>query len=131
MICDICHAEIHVGDWPFCDVGGGHSRGTNTVVADDVPGGFVVENGFDRPTRFDSKSDHQRALAARGLELRVKNAGPEDKIISRWDTVDLDAAKTLLERGPQARRERADRWPLATEPITVTVGGVITSKDLA
>jgi len=126
LTCDTCHAELQIGDFPFCP----HGRGANTVVADDVPGGFVVENGFDRPTRFDSKSDHVRALAARGLEMRVKNAGPDDKIISRWDTVDLDAAKALLERGPQARREKADRWPLATEPITVTVGGVITSKDL-
>lgn len=117
MNCDICGAEIQIGDWAFCP----HGRGANTVIPDDVPGGFVVENGFDRPTRFDSHSAHLRALADRGLEPRVKNAGPDDHHIRRWDTVDLDGAAALLSRGPSAIRERNDRrWPKADVPITVT-----------
>ena len=125
-VCEKCGTVLDIGMWPFCP----HERGANAVVPDDVPGGFVVENGFAQPTRFDSKSAHRQALADRGLEMAVRHAGPDDKICPRWDTVDLDAAKALLERGPQAIREKRDRWPRATEPITVTLAGTIRQKDL-
>ena len=78
MICEDCGQHIDVGAWPFCP----HGRSTLAVVPDDVPGGFIVENGFDRPMRFDSHSAHERALADRGLEIRAKNAGPDDKLLS-------------------------------------------------
>jgi hypothetical protein len=104
--------------------------GANSVVPDDVPGGFVAENGFDQPRTFHSKSAHRAALAAEGLEIRAKWAGEHDRHLTRWDTVDLDAAKTLLERGPQARREKQQRWPNATTPITVTEVGTFTRKDV-
>jgi hypothetical protein len=126
MICEKCQNEIPLGGWPWCP----HEKGANAVVPDSVPGGFVAENGFAEPRRFDSKSAHAKALAAEGYEIRAKNAGEHDKQCPRWDTVDLDAAKTLLERGPQARREKAKRWPNATTPITVTEGESFTLKDL-
>jgi hypothetical protein len=44
----------------------------------------VVENGFDQPTKFYSRSEHRAALAKRGLEIRAKWAGPHDKVMSRW-----------------------------------------------
>lgn len=124
MICEKCGHALEIGDFPFCP----HPKGAQAVVGDDVPGGFIVENGFNEPRTFYSKSEHQKALAERGLEMRVKNAGPDDKIISRWDTVDLDAARTLLERGPQARREKIDRANDAV--ITVTELDSFTGKDL-
>jgi hypothetical protein len=71
--------------------------------------------------KFHSRSEHAQALAARGLEIRAKNAGPLDKICPRWDTVDLDAAATLVQRGVQAAKAKNDRAKLAAEyPITVT-----------
>lgn len=126
MTCEKCGHEMRVGDYPFCP----HARGTANVIGDDIPGGMVVENGFAEPIRVYSHSEHRRRLAAEGLEIRAKWAGEHDKIMTRWDTVDLEAAKTLLERGPQARREKADRWKGANTPITVIDGETFTVKDL-
>ncbi len=105
-----------------------HGRGVNTVVQDSVEGGFWAENGFSEPRKFYSRSEHLKALAAAGLEMRVKHAGPDDKIISRWDTVDLEAAATLVQRGTQARRAKLDRSQDAV--ITVTELDSFTGKDL-
>jgi hypothetical protein len=93
-----------------------------------VPGGFTVENGFSEPRTFYSKSEHQRALAAENCEARPY-WHPGDKHLTRWDTVDLDAARTLLERGSQARSERraAQLEPAA---ITVTEVGSFRESDL-
>lgn len=97
MTCDQCGHVLEVSDWPFCP----HGRGLNNVIADEVPGGFVVENGFDQPTRFFSKREHIRALAEKGLEIKAKWAGPNDKHLTRWDAVDaytLAAATSLVGR---------------------------------
>lgn len=102
--CPECGAELTVGDFPFCP----HGSGSFTNIPDDVPGGFVVENGFDTPQRFYSHSEHEAALAARGCEIRAYHKGPLDKIMSNWaaGTVDLDAAAQLVMRGEQAREEK-------------------------
>jgi hypothetical protein len=126
VICEKCQQRYEISDWPFCP----HGRGAGTVVPDDVPGGFVVENGFSEPRKFYSRSEHERALAAEGLEIRAKNAGPDDKICRPWHTVNLEDAKVLLERGAQARREKQTRWKDASLPITVTDGESFTGKDL-
>ncbi len=45
--------------------------------------------------------EHIRALAEKGLEIKVRWAGPHDRHVSRWDAVDaytLAAAKSLVER---------------------------------
>jgi len=97
VTCDRCGVEMEVGAWPFCP----HGKGLNNVIADEVPGGFVVENGFDQPTRFFSKREHIRALAEKGLEIKAKWAGPNDKHLTRWDAVDaytLAAAASLVGR---------------------------------
>jgi hypothetical protein len=115
MICDECGEEVRIGDWPFCP----HGPSTLTVVPDDVPGGFIAENGFDVPTRFDSHSAHVRALAERGLEIRAKNAGPDDRICPRWDTVDLDGAAQLVCRGRSARPQPRDPpLPISVRDVT-------------
>ena len=114
-----------VGAWPWCP----HGAGTNAITRDEIPGGQFFENGWAEPKKFYSHSEHRAALAAEGLEIRAKWV-PGDKHLTRWDTVDLDAAKTLLERGPQARREKLSRWPNATIPITTTDGGTFREKDL-
>lgn len=79
------------------------------VAGDDVPGGFWAENGFDRPRLFHSKSEHRKALAAEGLEIRVKWAGPHDKHVTRWDAVSqhqLDAATKLVSRTANKHEEK-------------------------
>jgi hypothetical protein len=98
MVCDDCGSELTVGSWPYCP----HGRGLAHVISDDVPGGFVVENGFETPQRFYSKSEHRRALAQNGYEIRAKWAGPLDKHLTNWASMDqytLDAAKALVLRG--------------------------------
>lgn len=124
MTCDECGVELAIGDYPFCP----HGRSTLATIPDDVPGGFIVENGFEQPTRFDSHSAHEQALAQRGYEVRAKWAGPEDTHLTRWDTVDLDGARMLLERGGQARREKQKDPPI---PITVReITGSVKARDI-
>ncbi len=110
MTCEKCGHEMQIADFPFCP----HDRATTAIVSDDIPGGMVVENGFDTPQKFYSHSEHRAALAARGLEIRAKWAGPHDKIMSRWDAPDaytLDAAAQLVTRTKQ---------PKGDIPIAVT-----------
>jgi putative FmdB family regulatory protein len=45
------------------------------VIADHVPGGFVVENIGHRPMKFESKSEMKRELDRRGLEQKVRHVG--------------------------------------------------------
>jgi len=125
VTCEACGYELHIGDYPFCP----HGRGQHGVQPDDVPGGFWAENGFSEPRQFFSRSAHERALAAEGCEIRAKWAGPEDKHLTRWDTVDLEAAKSLLERGSQARAARRQK-ALGDAPITRENGGPIRYGDL-
>ena len=127
MTCEKCGHELQVGDFPFCP----HPRGSQAVIGDEIPGGQVFENGFDTPRRFYSHSEHRAALAAEGLEIRAKWAGEHDRYLTRWDTVDLDAAAALVSRGVEARRAKQQRWAQATIPITVTDGEAFTGKDLA
>jgi hypothetical protein len=96
--CDRCGALVTLGAWPFCPHGEGHSA----VIPDDVPGGFTVENGFDSPRTFYSRKAHRDALAAEGMTIRAKWAGPNDKYLTRWDVPSqktLDDARILLSRG--------------------------------
>ena len=121
--CDVCKQVVELGSWPWCP----HERGSNAIEPDDVPGGFVVENGFPEEVRFYSHSAHRAALAARGLEIRAKYAGEHDKHLKRWDAPtakSLEDARVLLERGTQARDARREhRASLdaakAAFPITV------------
>lgn len=132
MTCDRCFKPIDVG---------AHGEGVcpyerrshvTAVHGDDIPGGLWVENGFPHPIKVYSHSEHRAKLAANGYEHRVKNAGPDDKHVMRWDTVDLEGAAALVTRGVQARAAKnAERWPDATIPITITDGGVVRQKDLA
>lgn len=85
-------------------------------------GGFWAENGFERPTFFESKKAHEKALAARGMEIKAKWAGPHDKIMSNWaagiDAQTLQNAAELLTRGKVTVEHAPD--PREEFPITVT-----------
>ena len=78
FLCEHCHSETFALQWnydppPICCehpmTEGSRSSSTVQIITDTVPGGFVVENGFDQPTRFDSKSEHRAALAAKGFRI--------------------------------------------------------------
>lgn len=103
--CPACGVELHVGDFPFCP----HGKGMSAAIPDDVPGGFTVENGFDRPRVFYSKTEHLRALKEEGCELRPKWAGPLDRHLTNWaagiDPYTLDAATALVSRRSRSQTD--------------------------
>lgn len=68
------------------------------AVPDDVPGGFTVENGFSSPQRFYSKSAHKAALDREGMQMAPRWV-PGSKHLTRWVSVDLEAATALVSRG--------------------------------
>jgi hypothetical protein len=75
--CVTCHGERRHLSWNYdpapvcCDqpMTLGTSNGTIQIITDDVPGGFVVENGFTNPRKFYSKSEHRKALAENGCRI--------------------------------------------------------------
>lgn len=131
MVCEECGHELTVGSWPYCPHG---APGKFGVVPDEVPGGFWAENGFAERRKFYSHSEHERALAREGCEIRAKWAGPQDRIMTNWaaatDAQTLANAAVLVGRGAEARAARHQRWPRATEAVTVTPAGTFTGKDL-
>lgn len=124
--CDRCGTEYGIGDSPWCR--DGHRRSTRAVHQDSVEGGFWAENGFDRPTYFESKKAHRDALAAKGLTINAKYAGDGyEQHLTNWaagmDAKTLENARVLLERGTkrEADSERARLAAVSAEfPITVT-----------
>jgi hypothetical protein len=125
--CESCGELMRPGDWPFCPHG---QPGKFSIVPDEVPGGFMVENGFNEPRKFYSHSEHRAALAADGLEIRAKWAGPGDKIMTNWaagiDAGTMDNARTLLGRAEEARAAKRRM----TAPVTVTDAGTFTRQDV-
>ena len=119
MTCDVCNRELEVGAWPFCP----HEPAKGLKYFEDaIPGGMVFENGFDTPQTFYSHSEHRAALAARGMEIGAKWAGPHDKHLSRWDAPDattLENARVLLTRGKREPFAPQDA-PIPIEVTTVT-----------
>lgn len=96
--CPVCGKTLQVSDWPYCP----HGRGMSASHQDSIPGGMVVENGFEHPIRVYSHSEHRRLLKERGCVIAAKNAGPNDKICRPWTTMDaytLEAARVLVSRG--------------------------------
>lgn len=116
MTCDCCNREIEIGAWPFCP----HEPAKGLKYFEDaIPGGQVFENGFDTPQTFFSHSEHRAALAARGLTIGAKWAGPNDRIMTRWDA---PSAATLESAAVLLSRKKSDPFapPEAYIPITVT-----------
>lgn len=88
------------------------------IRADHVPGGFVIENLYKEPKRFDSKSQYRDELAANGCCLKddfVQSAEGTDKNPNcgpRWTGLTADSL-----RSAEALMRRL--YPDAT-PIVVT-----------
>ncbi len=72
MICDRCYQPSDVGEHGHgvCPFEPRRDSRFPNVIADDVPGGFTVENMGREPERFYSKSAWRAAVAARGLRIR-------------------------------------------------------------
>jgi hypothetical protein len=125
LICDACGVELQVGAWPYCP----HGVGKSSIVPDEVPGGFWVENGFETPQKFYSHSAHEAALAARGLEIRAKHTGDSDKHLINWaagiDAQTLANAAELLTRGtPKVGTNVPDSGTENDAPIPITVTNI-------
>ena len=71
MTCERCGATIQIGEWPFCP----HGRGTYAAIADDIPGGLVIENLGPTPVRVYSHSQRRRIMAERGLREFDRGSG--------------------------------------------------------
>jgi hypothetical protein len=73
--CDRCFGNTEVGEhglWK-CPLEARHAG--PTVIPDDVPGGFTVENMGHEPLTFHSKSEWKRDMKARGLVNQVRHVG--------------------------------------------------------
>ncbi len=119
-LCTVCGLPIAVGDYPCIVTPRVHAKGTSQITRDEIPGGMWQENGFTHPRQFYSKSERDRALAEKGLEIHAVNAGPHDTLVAKWATMDaytLAAAKSLVEHAAMATSEP----PEPDVPVTWTV----------
>ena len=114
--CNACGRELVLGSWPFCPHGIGHSN----VNGDEIPGGQWQENGFHEPRLFYSKRERTRALAEKGLEERVCNAGVHDTIVPRWVTTDAQTLRNAEILASRHGHATAD-VPEPDIPMTWTV----------
>lgn len=112
--CEKCGTEYAVGDWYQCP----HGRYRGTVVPDDIPGGFVQEHFGHHPETFYSKKAMLKRADELGLRPMVKNAGPHDKHVAKWASVDLEGATALVSR--MGRPAKASEVICETAQFTVT-----------
>lgn len=88
MLCETCGEPLEIGVWPFCP----HGTGSNSVIADDIPGGVEIRNGLcnedGSPHRYYSKSEMTKEAKRRGLVnlvTHVTEPGTDkSKHTSRW-----------------------------------------------
>ena len=74
--------------------------GRSTVIGDDVPGGFWVENMTPTPLFFRTKSAHRAKMKELGLVNKVRHV-PGDKHVQAWGGTDpqtLENGRLLAER---------------------------------
>lgn len=112
-ICTVCGLPIEVGDYPCIATARPHQRGINGAIGDECD--IWQENGFHHPRHFTSKAERVRALAEKGLEERVCNAGIHDTLVAKWSTMDpqtMRNAEILASRNGSARGNDAPERPL-------------------
>lgn len=105
------------------------------VVPDSIIGGLWQENGFSQPIYVESWSELHRRLDAEGLQMAPRHV-EGSKHLTKWSSVDLNAATALVSRGSVRHRKDVGPGGLALlpdeplQPITVTdAGWRITVKD--
>jgi hypothetical protein len=97
VTCDRCGVELHIGDFPFCP----HGAAVNSVIGDDILGGFVQEHFGHEPEVFYSKQAMARRAKELNLTPMVRYSGPHDRHVTRWDVPSqytLDAAAAMIAR---------------------------------
>lgn len=95
-LCPVCGLPLAIGDFPCITRIRPHGRGTNAVIDDSCD--ITQENFGHTPEHFSSKQAMARRAKELGLIPFVRNAGPNDKHVPRWCSVDLDAATALVSR---------------------------------
>ena len=97
--------------------------GKRAVIGDEIDE-VLPDLDPSGPIRFRSRQEKQRYLDAHQLEPFVRNAGPDDKHVPRWATMDaytLAAAEALVARVGQT--VGADP-PIRCETLTLSVRDV-------
>lgn len=87
-MCDKCGKELVIGEWPFCP----HGFGSNSVQADDIPGGIEIRHGLcnedGSPRRYYSHSEIKKESKRRGLVNIVEHVCPpgtdKSKHTTKW-----------------------------------------------
>lgn len=79
MNCEKCEKTLEVGDWPFCP----HGKGVNSVIPDEIPGGYIVYHGIcnedGSPRKYYSKSEMAKEAKRKGLVNSVRHiTNPKD-----------------------------------------------------
>jgi len=89
-LCEVCHAVLNVGDYPFCkgDAARHVPSKTAGVIADSIPGGIEIKHGLchpdGSPRRFDSHSDIRKAAKKAGMTNYVVHQPPPGSDKSKW-----------------------------------------------
>lgn len=103
MICNKCGNEIVIGGWPYCP----HEHATQSVVADDIPGGMLVHHGIcnedGSPRRYYSRSEMAAEAKKRGLVNVVEHIPEQGSDKSRHTT-------RWVAIPPISEEERLENW---------------------
>jgi hypothetical protein len=86
-ICPDCNGPLNFGDFPFCrgDATKHQPMPMPAVHGDDIPGGILIPHGIchddGTPKRYDSKSEINKALRAKGWVREGETPKPRN---DRW-----------------------------------------------
>jgi hypothetical protein len=117
--CSTCGHDFGVGQWYQCP----HERYHGAAIADDVPGGFWIENAWSEPRKFYSQSAYERALTADNKMLAPRWA-QGSKHLDRWVTMTLENARVLVSRQSKAsppHEVRCDTLSVKTRVLATSV----------
>ena len=100
-----------VSSWPFCPHGTPRYGAHGIQTDESWIGGKWIENLDHEPVFVESRLQLKQEMAKRGLEQRIKWAGPTDKYLTNWaagmDAVTLENARVLVSR-PGALRATSE-----------------------
>lgn len=104
MTCEQCGTELVVGMYPFCrGIASNHVPSRPCVIGDEID--VWQENFGHQPEHFRSRQAMARRADQLGLQPFIRNAGPHDKHVPRWSSVDLEAATALVSRQSASTRD--------------------------
>lgn len=83
MICERCGLPLAIGEFGCIYTIRPHAKGSNSVIGDDIPGGFVQEHFGATPETFYSKKAMLKRADQLGLKPYVRHTDGDTKT-SRW-----------------------------------------------